>query len=149
MCARSLLFVRQRVGLSQRLGARSLHPTPPPTTPSPPPTLRLLARARLETALDELHGEAASVDGGGGVERGDNPGQGANVVLVAVGDHHRLNLVAPLGEEGGVGQDLLHPQVGEAAHGRARKEGECARRRGGWGGGGAQTGGVEFGGPAR
>lgn len=34
-----------------------------------------------------------------------------------VRDDHRLDLVAPLRQERGVGQDLLHAQVGEAADG--------------------------------
>jgi hypothetical protein len=52
-----------------------------------------------------------------------HPGQRADVVLVAVGDHHRLYLVAPLGQEGGVRQDLLHAQVCEAAGGRQQERG--------------------------
>lgn len=43
------------------------------------------------------------------------PGHGANVVLVAVRDDQRLNLVAPLVQEGRVGQDLLHAEVRVAA----------------------------------
>ena len=44
-----------------------------------------------------------------------HPGQGANVVLVAVRDDEGLDLVPPLVQEGAVRQQLLHAVVGEAA----------------------------------
>lgn len=82
--------------------------------------------AHLQAPLDELHGEAARVNGCGWVQGGYDPGQRPDVVLVPVGDHHRLNLVPPLRQERGVGQDLLHAQVGEAA-GQKRRQGARVR----------------------
>jgi len=46
-----------------------------------------------------------------------HPGHGADVVLMPVRDDHGLDLVAPLGQEARVRQDLLHAQVREAARG--------------------------------
>lgn len=61
----------------------------------------------------------ACIDGRGRVQRGYDPGQRANVVLVAVGDHDGLDLVPPLGQEAGIGQDLLHAQVLEVGKHKA------------------------------
>jgi hypothetical protein len=88
----------------------------------------------FELALDEGEGELSSVDRD--VELGKDPGQAADVVLVAVGEHDGANLVAILGEVGDVGyndidteellfrkhqagidhDDVIVPTQGEAVH---------------------------------
>lgn len=61
----------------------------------PPAAAAAASCADLQAALDELHGEAAGIDGGGGVQRGHHPRQRSNVVLMpatAVGQHARSSI---------------------------------------------------------
>ena len=53
---------------------------------------------------------------------GKHPGEGPNVVLMAMGDDDCLDLVLPLGQEADVRQDLGHAQVLEAAEEGVRGE---------------------------
>src|SRR5689334_931824 len=74
----------------------------------------LLQVVFFEPAVDQSQGESGAVNGN--VDFGEEVGDGANVVFVAVGQDHGANLLLVLLQVGKVGHDQVHAQqlrVGE------------------------------------
>ena len=88
--------------------------------------VELLERGLGELVLVELgaghgHGQPAAVDHGDVVlpQLAQHPGQRAEVVLVAVGDHDRLEVVDALAQVGEVGQDEVDPELARGREAQA------------------------------
>ena len=71
----------------------------------------------VELGAHHRRGERAAVDGRRAVELAQHEGQRADVVLVPVGEHDRLDVLGPLAQVGEVGQHQVHPElVGRGEH---------------------------------
>ncbi len=67
----------------------------------------------VELRADHLHGQRAAVDGRHGVvpDLAQQVGQCADVVLVAVGEHDRLDVLGPLAQVGEVRQHQVDSEL--------------------------------------